>query len=474
MHCTEDSKDTLAGLVLLVENKRKKLWLGGIMVYWCLSSIMIPASSQLALATSCSLQLAEPILASTTSSPLKVVIEGQPYSILTTITGNCSKQEQLFVVIIEVRNSDGITEYLAWQNGILEELADKTKIGVSWVPAHADNYELRAFAINDFRTLEILSPLVKTVVTVNAANNSATDSDARKPFTIVLIPDTQNYWLGGNEELAYNQSKWIVKNKDTLNIKIVIHLGDIVNTWNSQKEWIMSDKMMKILDDNGIQYIALMGNHDFGKPYSLIPNRNYTYFEQYFPDSRIISNQTLSTSKITPDGGNNYTFLTVGKNEFLIVAMQYCPSRNVVEEVSKAIKQNADKRVILSTHAFLRSDGSWTSVSGGGVCTKIPGTDDYSTEAIWDYVVYPNPNVFLVVSGHSSGENKRIDNNTAGNPVQQVVIDYQNKNNGGDGMLKIITFDPEKDKVYFQTFSPWLNSYANGTKSKFTFDYEMN
>ena len=82
--------------------------------------------------------------------------------------------------------------------------------------------------------------------------------------------------------------------------------------------------------------------------------------------------------------------------------------------------------------------------------------------------------MFLVVSGHSSGENKRIDNNAAGNPLQPVVIDYQNKNNGGDGMLKIITFDPEKDKVYFQTFSPWLNSYANGTKSKFTFDYEMN
>src|SRR5437899_1071155 len=74
MHCTEDSKDTLAGLVLLVENRRKKLWLAGTMVCWCLSSIMIPAASnQLALATSCSLQLAEPILASTTSSPLKVV-----------------------------------------------------------------------------------------------------------------------------------------------------------------------------------------------------------------------------------------------------------------------------------------------------------------------------------------------------------------------------------------------------------------
>lgn len=413
------------------------------------------------------------MLAPTSSSESKEPTEAQKFVILTTITQTCSKQEQLFVVIFEVRNSDGVTEYIGWENGVLEGLANKTQIGVSWVPAHADNYELRAFAISNFQSLEILSPLVKKAVNVNTAGNNVTDSDAHEPFTIVLIPDTQNYWPSGNEEIAYNQSRWIVSNKNTLNIKVVIHLGDIVNTWNSQKQWIKADKMMKILDDNGIPYIALAGNHDFDNPYSNTQSRDYTYFGKYFPDTRIISNQTLETKTITADGGNTYTFLTVGKNKFLIVSMEYCPSQNVIQEVSQAIKQNADKRVILATHAFLRSDRSWTSVSGGGVCTRIPGTDDYSTKDIWDSVIYPNPNVFLVVSGHSSGENKRIDNNTAGNPVEQVVIDYQSKNSGGDGMLKIITFDPEKDKIYFQTYSPWFNSYPNETKSKFTFDYDM-
>ena len=36
--------------------------------------------------------------------------------------------------------------------------------------------------------------------------------------------------------------------------------------------------------------------------------------------------------------------------------------------------------------------------------------------------------------------------------VKQVAIDYHH-NNGEDRMLKIITFDPQKNKVYFQTCS---------------------
>jgi hypothetical protein len=112
----------------------------------------------------------------------------------------------------------------------------------------------------------------------------------------------------------------------------------------------------------------------------------------------------------------------------------------------------------------LRTDGTWSSVIGGGACTKIPGTDDFSIKAIWDVVVYPNPNIFMVVSGHSAGENNRIDQNSGHNPVQQVVIDYQQRSNGGDGMLKIITFEPKSDIIDFKTYSPWLDSYPGGRK----------
>jgi hypothetical protein len=382
-------------------------------------------------------------------------------------------KSQQYLLILEVRNNTtGISEFLQLQNGTVKETELKT-VTVPWTPEIAGRYEIRSFAISDVQSPEILSPLTNKVVIVNLTGGGMTYSYPNEPFSIILIPDTQNYWWTGNEEIAYNQSKWIVANRDKLNIQVVIHLGDIVNTWNNQDQWTKADNMMKILDDNLVPYVMSVGNHDFSHPYSTDLSRDYSYFEKYFPDSRIISNQTLRSEKITSNGANVYTYLPVGGNEFLIVSMEYCPTRDVIDQVSKIIKQNVDKRVILATHAFLRTGGSWASPGGGGVCTMIPGTDDFSTQAIWDLVVYPNPNVFLVVSGHSAGENKRVDDNIAGNPVQQIVIDYQYKSNGGDGMLKIVTFDPEKDKIYFQTYSPWFDSYRSGDRSEFTFNYEM-
>src|SRR4051812_23309625 len=55
-------------------------------------------------------------------------------------------------------------------------------------------------------------------------------SDATPPdrFTVVLLPDTQFYSL--RDPITYQkQAEWIVDHRDALNIKFVIHLGDITD-----------------------------------------------------------------------------------------------------------------------------------------------------------------------------------------------------------------------------------------------------
>ena len=430
-----------------------------------------------AFAESCSIVVKEPSLNSTSTSLNATQTANGQFVISTAIThSNCSNN-QPFAAVIEIRNSAGITEYLGWQSGILHNSTiDAVHIGLDWKPALAGNYEVRIFAIKDFETPEILSPLMKKLVNVkNIAGSGWTYSEPDKPSTIILIPDTQNYWTTGNKEIAYNQSKWIVENKDKLNIRLVIHLGDLVDSWNSKNQWTEADNMMRMLDDNDVPYVYLPGNHDFGNPYSSALSRNYTYYETYFPYSRLTTGgQILETKEITPNAANSYTVLTIGNKDFLIIAMEYCPTLNVIKQVNETISQHADMPVILATHAFLRGDGSRASISGGGVCTKMPGSEVYSTKAIWDLVVYPNPNVFLVVSGHSLGDNMRIDQNIEKKPVLQVVIDYQHLKNGGDGNLKIVRFDPGKDQIHLQTYSPWLDSYISGNTTDFSFDYDMN
>ncbi len=56
----------------------------------------------------------------------------------------------------------------------------------------------------------------------------------RKPFTLVVLPDTQHYAdrgaATGQEipDLFTNQTRWIVDNREEENIVFVLHAGDIV------------------------------------------------------------------------------------------------------------------------------------------------------------------------------------------------------------------------------------------------------
>ena len=65
------------------------------------------------------------------------------------------------------------------------------------------------------------------------------------------------------------------------------------------------------------------------------------------------------------------------------------------------------------------------------------------------------------VAGVSKGENLRIDQNNHGNPVYQVLTDYQGNillgsgslanGGGGDGWYRFMQFDMESNSIHFYT-----------------------
>jgi hypothetical protein len=73
------------------------------------------------------------------------LVAGTQIGLSTTIENDRSV-EQPFVTLIEVRDSSGITVYLAWQTGNLQP-ADSTMIGVSWTPEASGTYEVRTFSL---------------------------------------------------------------------------------------------------------------------------------------------------------------------------------------------------------------------------------------------------------------------------------------------------------------------------------------
>jgi hypothetical protein len=80
-----------------------------------------------------------------------------------------------------------------------------------------------------------------------------------------------------------------------------------------------------------------------------------------------------------------------------------------------------------------------------------------SFQYIWDLLIAPNPNIFMVLCGHdiSGGESWRIDQ-AQGRNVFQLLSNYQNRANGGNGLVRRMTFSPSENRIYVQTFSTFL------------------
>ena len=116
--------------------------------------------------------------------------------------------------------------------------------------------------------------------------------------------------------------------------------------------------------------------------------------------------------------------------------------------------------VIVSTHDYI--DGSGKSVTG---------------RMMWDGFVKNNPMVFMVLNGHTHTEYALVNHNARNRPVYQMLSDYQDRANCGNGLMRLITIDPAQSKIKVKTFSPY---YENADAEYFEtdcdsqFEYDVN
>src|SRR5947208_9333130 len=55
-----------------------------------------------------------------------------------------------------------------------------------------------------------------------------------------------------------------------------------------------------------------------------------------------------------------------------------------------------------------------------------------------------------------------------GNLVNQILAEYQNMTNGGNGYLRIMKFHPTTDTIDVLTYSPYINAYITDSANQFT------
>lgn len=282
------------------------------------------------------------------------------------------------------------------------------------------------------------------VIDTNAdwdGNSAPEDYD----FCFAWETDTQYY----AEEWQYhflNMNQWIVDNAEEKKIKYVIHTGDIVDDYDMIYEWENADEAMQIFDDAGMPYGVLGGNHDVAA--GLGENDNYY---TYFSEDRFTSQETYGGSYKNNLG--HYDLISENGQDFVIVYMSWNIYQEEIDWMNDVLQQYSDRKAILCFHPY-------TNVS------QSNGTYlDYFGQLIQKEVVAKNENVFAVLNGHyhgSSYETAMFDDDGDGvndRTVYQICTDYQSGFEGGSEYIKFLYFDLDNDKIYMNSYSPYLNDF---------------
>ena len=267
-------------------------------------------------------------------------------------------------------------------------------------------------------------------------------------FTIIALPDTQHY-SEAFPAIFTSQTQWIKDNKAARNIVFVTHEGDIVQNYSSNTEWVRANTSMSIMD-GVVPYGMAPGNHD----------EPSTLYNQFFPYTRYEGVYPWYGGHYQSLNDNNYQLFSAGGMDFVWVHLDFCPTAAVVQWGSNVLNSFPDRIGMMTTHAYLGLSAERN--------THVCGATQY----LWDGLALTSPNLHFMLSGHVHGESRRIDM-ANGHPVFQMLADYQSRASGGEGWLRILRFVPAEDKVYVQTYSPWLNQYESDADSEFTLDFPM-
>lgn len=290
-------------------------------------------------------------------------------------------------------------------------------------------------------------------------------------FTIAVLPDTQFYsgtLHGGVPAMFISQTAWLIANRTNLNLAFVSHLGDI--TQNGQhggnnNEWRNATNAMYRLEDpiatllsNGIPYGLAVGNHD-QTPIGTGDDGDTTFFNQFFGVNHFVGYDYYG-GHFGTNNNNSFEFFSAGGMDFIIIHMEYdtTPNPAVLAWADNLLKTYPDHRAIITSH-WIVNTGFNATFSGQGL-------------AIYN-ALKGNPNLFLMVCGHISGEGQRTDV-YQGRSVYSILTDYQGRTNGGDGWMRYYTFSPSNNVIRAFTYSPWLGKYETDADSQFTLPYDMN
>jgi hypothetical protein len=283
-------------------------------------------------------------------------------------------------------------------------------------------------------------------------------------------------------------------------------------------EWDNAVEALDILDEAGIPFGLCPGNHDYdnffhGSPTECPPLVSTApWWKEYFGSGSkyfqgkswyggasdevgyISTGEAGKAGQYPPDGTpcnyelSSYQIFSGGGKKFLHISLEMESGDAAIAWAQKVINTHHGYATIVTTHSYLNAP-AWgdnklpyaeTAQRLPSACLLNSPNGCNSSQEVWSKLIAPNNQIFLVLCGHafsatsetttqvescgpgvSKGENIRIDKNNSGNPVYQILTDYQGNtalgSGGGDGWFRMMQFDMMKDAIHFYT----VNAYES-------------
>lgn len=296
-------------------------------------------------------------------------------------------------------------------------------------------------------------------------------------FTIAVLPDTQGY-SQHHPEIFAAQTAWLAQEKDLLKLKLVVHVGDVVEYSWDLEQWENAHAAMSLLDGE-VPYIIAAGNHDYGQTYE---ERNAlsrtTHLDTYFPRELFLSMPTFGDFYEQAQHVDNsyHTFQYLGQR-WLVMALEFGPRQAVLDWADGVLAAHPEHLAIVATHAYLYSDNHrygakdapmqlWSPKSYG-----LGSIDVADGQEIWDALVSRHAGVVAVLCGHTLNDGLGRALSQGAGEVHEILANYQMHDQGGEGYLRLMQFDIVTGKVNVTTYSPWLDAFKRDPDNEFQLDY---
>jgi hypothetical protein len=289
-------------------------------------------------------------------------------------------------------------------------------------------------------------------------------------WTLVALPDSQAA-VSAYPEIFYSQTAWIAANAAALNIKYVVHEGDITND-STDEQWSTADHAFRLLDGR-VPYALALGNHDYPGS-GTVTSRDTSQFDTYFPPSRLQAQPGFAGMLEMGSVANAVYAFAANGQVWLIFTLEFGPRDAVLAWVQAVLAANPTTNAILVTHAYLFVDGTrfdhvertdqYGNPHDYDYDGRLGGVND--AEEMWDKLIAGTPTIRFVLCGHMHAQASLTSERASGPPVHQLLADYQAEALGGSGYLRLMTFQPD-GRVAVRTYSPYLDQYRTEDENQF-------